>query len=262
MEFYVEYVDQDTISTNYGKQMFDHQLNDNFGHAIVPFMQYVLANPEGVKRDVLKIQAKIDKEMRLTSRERNWSALIAANIAGGWIACKLGLINFDMGRIYSKASRTIIQLRKETVAPVDSYVSILGSFINSNLNNLLDVDDGVDQRTSKPKAPRLEPKYGRLIMRYEGDTQKLFIPVKELRNELNKDGTDYNSFLGDLKKRGMYLDTVNKRMSKGMAISAPAQRCAMFDASHPEFFDMSKLAEQVKENADREGGLPDQLEEV
>ena len=262
MEFYVEYVDQDTISTEYGKQMFDHQLNDNFGHAIVPFMQYVLANPEGVKTDVLKIQAKIDKEMRLTSRERNWSALIAANIAGGVIACKLGLINFDMGRIYSKASRTIIQLRKDTIAPVDSYVSILGSFINSNLNNLLDVDDGVDQRTSKPKAPRLEPKYGRLIMRYEGDTQRLFIPVKELRNELNKDGTDYNSFLGDLKKRGMYLDTVNKRMSKGMAISAPAQRCAMFDASHPEFFDMSKLAEQVKENADREGGLPDQLEEV
>jgi hypothetical protein len=200
--------------------------------------------------------------MRLTSRERNWSALIAANIAGGWIACKLGLIKFDMGRIYRKASRTIIQLRKDTVAPVDSYVSILGSFINNNLNNLLDVDDGVDQRTSKSKAPRLEPKYGRLVMRHEGDTQRLFIPVKDIRNELNKDSTDYNSFIEDLKKRGIYLDTVNKRMSKGMAVSSPAQRCAVFDASHPEFFDMSKLVEKAKENADRERELPDQLEEI
>ena len=262
MEFYVEYVDPDIISTAYGKEMFDHQLNENYGHAIVPFVQYILANPEGVKRDVLKIQAKIDKEMRLTSRERNWSALIAANIAGGWIACKLGIIDFDMKRIYKKASKIILQLREETIAPVDNYVSILGSFINSNLNNMLDVDDGVDQRTSKPKAPRLEPKYGRLVIRHEADTRKLYIPVKDLRNELDKDSTDYNSFIADLKKRGIYLKTDNKRMSKGMAISAPAQRCAIFDTSHSEFFDMGKIVEQAKENADREGELPDQLEEV
>ena len=66
--------------------MFDHQLNANYGHAIVPFIQYVIANLDKVKRDVRKIQKKIDKELRLTSRERNWSAIVAANIAAGIIA--------------------------------------------------------------------------------------------------------------------------------------------------------------------------------
>tara|TARA_Y100001937_G_scaffold32229_1_gene46059 strand:+ start:7296 stop:10115 length:2820 start_codon:yes stop_codon:yes gene_type:complete len=262
MEFYIDYSDANIISTAEGKQLFDHQLLQNYGHAIVPFIQYVIANAEGVKNDVLAVQKKIDKELRLTSRERNWSAIVAANITGGIIATKLGLIKFDMERIYLTAAELIKQLRKDTAAPMDSYVSILGAFVINNFKNLLDVKDNVDQRSSKIEEPALEPTWGRLVMRHESDTKKLFIPVKELRNELNKDGTDYKAFISDLKQRGIYLDTVNKRMSKGMIITSPAQRCAMFDAAHPEFIDMSRVVEKAKEDADREGGVPDQLEEV
>ena len=257
LEFYIDYTDQTIISTDEGKRMFDHQLASNYGHAIVPFMQYVLANPEGVKTEVRNMQAKIDKELRLTSRERNWSAVIAANLVGGRIANNLGLIDFDLTRIYIKAAKVILQLRKNTKAPVDNFLSTLASIINNNLNNLLVVDDGVDQRTSKPKAPILEPKYGRLLLRYEGDTQRLFIPIKELRKELERDETDYNAFFEDLKKRGVYIKTDNKRLSKGMTISTPAQRCAIFDTSHSEFFDISKLVEKAKGDEDREGELSD-----
>jgi hypothetical protein len=52
----------DVVSTAEGKQMFDHQLSQNFGHAIVPFIQYVMANPEHMKKTLLGVQAKIDKE--------------------------------------------------------------------------------------------------------------------------------------------------------------------------------------------------------
>jgi len=256
LEFYVEYTDQNVISTEEGKKMFDHQLNANYGHAIVPFIQYVLANPEGVANEVRKIQSKIDKELRLTSRERNWSAVLAANITAGKIARQLGLIDFDLKRIYVKMAKLIVELRKTTVAPVDNFLSKLAAIINRNLNNMLVVDAGVDQRTSKPKAPILEPKYGRLVLRYEGDTQRLFIPVDELNKEVTSDGTDYNSFLKDLKERGVYMKSDNKRLSKGMTISTPAQRCAIFDTSHSEFFDISRLVEKAKEDEDREGELP------
>lgn len=256
LEFYVEYTDQNVISTEEGKKMFDHQLNANYGHAIVPFIQYVLANPEGVANEVRKIQSKIDKELRLTSRERNWSAVLAANITAGKIARQLGLIDFDLKRIYVKMAKLIVELRKTTVAPVDNFLSKLAAIINRNLNNMLVVDAGVDQRTSKPKAPLLEPKYGRLVLRYEGDTQRLFIPVDELNKEVTSDGTDYNSFLKDLKERGVYLKSDNKRLSKGMTISTPAQRCAIFDTSHSEFFDISRLVEKAKDDEDREGELP------
>ena len=51
-------------------------------------------------------------------------------------------------------------------------------------------------------------------------------------------------------------------MSKGMAFTAPAQRCVVFDTAHSEFIDMEKVVEKVKEDADREGGIPDQLEKI
>ena len=203
------------------------------------------------------VQNKIDKELRLTSRERNWSAIIAANIAGGLIANQLGIIKFDMGRIYKKAAELIQILREETTAPVDSYVSVLGAFIVDNFNRLLMVNGDEDKRNQKQNAPILEPKFGELVLRYEPDTKKLFIPVKKLRDALDKDYTDYKAFTKDLETRGIFIETVNKRMSKGMAFTAPAQRCVVFDASHSEFIDMSKVVDKVKEDADREGGIPD-----
>ena len=255
IEFNVEHAGE--IVTKNGKDLFDRQLNENYGHAIVPFIQYIIANPEKVKKKVIMVQNKIDKELRLTSRERNWSAIIAANIAGGLIANQLGIIKFDMGRIYKKAAELIQILREETTAPVDSYVSVLGAFIVDNFNRLLMVNGDEDKRNQKQNAPILEPKFGELVLRYEPDTKKLFIPVKKLRDALDKDYTDYKAFTKDLETRGIFIETVNKRMSKGMAFTAPAQRCVVFDASHSEFIDMSKVVDKVKEDADREGGIPD-----
>ena len=262
IEFVIDYQDTTIVSTEEGKEKFDHQLTENYGHAIVPFVQHVIANPEGTKNIVRSIQRKIDKEMRLTQRERNWSAIIAANIAGGYIANELGIIKFDMERIYLKAGEIIKILREETIAPVDSYVATLGGFIVQNLNRLLIVNDGVDKRTSKSVAPIMEPKWHELVMRHEPDTQKLFIPVNKLREELNKDQTDYKAFIKDLGIRGIYCETINKRMSKGMLITAPAQRCAVFDTSHPEFINMDEIVAKQKEDANRESGIPDKLEEV
>lgn len=260
IEFNVEHAGE--IITENGKDLFDRQLNENYGHAIVPFIQYIIANPEKVKTKVIMVQNKIDKELRLTPRERNWSAIIAANIAGGLIANQLGIIKFNMKRIYKKAAELIQVLREETTAPVDSYVSVLGAFIVDNFNKLLIVNGEVDQRSQKQASPILEPKWGELVLRYEPDTKKLFIPVKKLRDTLDKDYTDYKAFIKDLGTRGIYIETVNKRMSKGMAFTAPAQRCVVFDTAHSEFIDMEKVVEKVKEDADREGGIPDQLEKI
>ena len=167
-----------------------------------------------------------------------------------------------MKRIYKKAAELIQVLREETTAPVDSYVSVLGAFIVDNFNKLLIVNGEVDQRSQKQASPLLEPKWGELVLRYEPDTKKLFIPVKKLRDTLDKDYTDYKAFIKDLGTRGIYIETVNKRMSKGMAFTAPAQRCVVFDTAHSEFIDMEKVVEKVKEDADREGGIPDQLEKI
>ena len=61
---------------------------------------------------MLGIQAKIDKELHLTQRERFWSAVVAANITGGLIAKNCGLLDWDMKAIYKWATDMILSLRK------------------------------------------------------------------------------------------------------------------------------------------------------
>lgn len=117
-------------------------------------MQWVLANLEDVKILIKKVQRKIDNELQLTQRERNWSAVLAANIVGGMVANRIGLINFDMTRIFTKAGEILLTLRKETTAPVDNYVSVIGDLITQNLNKVLIVNDKADKRTSLPSAPQ------------------------------------------------------------------------------------------------------------
>ena len=71
------------IDVQVGKQMFDHQLRENYGFAGEIYAQWLVNNLEDAKDLVRKIQAKLDKEVKFTQRERFWSAVAACNIAGG-----------------------------------------------------------------------------------------------------------------------------------------------------------------------------------
>ena len=66
-------VPNNIIGVSYGKQMFDHQLNENYGHAGEIYLSWLVNNLEEAKSLYMQIQAKIDKEVQFTSRERFWS---------------------------------------------------------------------------------------------------------------------------------------------------------------------------------------------
>ena len=110
LEFKTSYTKNDKgeniISTQEGKDLFDHTLNNNYGHAIVPFMQWVIGNLEETKVTLRRVQRRIDAELGLTQRERTWSAAIAANITGGLIAERLGLLpDWDNARRLNSPSQ-------------------------------------------------------------------------------------------------------------------------------------------------------------
>ena len=227
-------------------------LVNNYGVAGEVYIQYVIANLEEVKNTVLKIQAKFDQELRLSQRERNWSAACAVNIAGGYIAQKIGLLEgFDMGAIYREVSAHVLEMRKDTAAPVSNPSTIIGDFINRHNNNMLVVEDGVDKRTNKGKYPELLPK-GALLMRYEPDTKKVYITAKTLKDDCVDLQVNYKDTLNQLEKNGVLVATINKRLSKGSSLMSTAVRCLVFDAAHPDFMDMDVVVEASVEDASGE----------
>lgn len=246
LEYKIGY--SNAIDTELAKQMFDHQLLDNYGHAGDIFIQWVLNNLEEVKNTLKVVQMKIDRELKLTQRERFWSAKVASNITGGMIARRLKIINWDMSAIYKWATNMILETRQDVEPPHLSSTAVLGDYLNRHIHNILIVNGVVDKRSNMQATPELEPK-GPLFIRFEPDTQRLFVDYKHFREDCVKSQTNFKELISGFKASGSYIDTGNKRLSKGMRISTPSTYVIEFDTSVGDFLDMTMFVPE-SEDAD------------
>jgi hypothetical protein len=237
LEYKIDYAN--VLPTDVAKEMFDHQLMQNYGHAGDIYAQWLVCNLEEAVQTARDVQRKLDTELKLTQRERFWSAVVASNIAGGLIARSIGLIDWDLKRIYKWATQMILELRKDTAPPILDSSSIVGDFVNMHVNNIVVVNDGIDSRTKMAvaTAPAVEPR-GPLLMRYEPDTKRLYIVAKAFKEYCVDRQVPYKETLRLLQDKGMYIGTLVKRLSKGMKVAAPGTHSLMFDCSNPDFLDM------------------------
>jgi len=234
--------------------MFDHQLRENYGHAGEIYCQWLVNNLEEAKSLIREVQARIDKEVQFTARERFWSAVCACNIAGGLIAKSLLLHDYDMKLVYKWLVKMLGEMREDVKPPADVPFTILGDYINSHVANTLVVNGEVDSRSGLSTMPMLEPRK-ELLIRYEPDNKILYVVAKPFRDYCVRNQINHKELLIKLKEVGIYKETMNKRMAKGMKVVSPAVRVLMFDASTTEFL-------QIEPNENRNGELSDQLETV
>jgi hypothetical protein len=119
--------------------------------------------------------------------------------------------------------------------------------------NTLVVNGEVDKRTNMESLPNMEPR-GELLIRYEPDTKHLYVASKQFKEFCVKQQTNYKSLLKTLTDQQVLLETVNKRMSKGMKLVSPAVRTLKFDASKSEFLQIDAL---IASDADRDSVVSD-----
>lgn len=235
------------------KQMFDHQLLNNYGHAGGIYAEYLVSNTEDISAAVLATQAIIDADLELTQRERFWSAKYAANFTGGRIAKQLGLIDWDLERIYEWARTHLTpSLRADVTPPSTNIANVIGSYINRHMQNVLVVNDNVDKRSNMPALPQMEPK-GALSIRYEPDTQRLFIERTPFKSDCVKYQINYKDTMNKLAAQGIYVRAGNKRLSKGMKITSPSVYCLEFDCKVAGFIDIASVVGLESEPDDGSG---------
>lgn len=237
------------IDVQTGKQMFDHQLRENYGHAMEIYAQWLVNNKEDAVDLMRQIQARLDREVQFTQRERFWSGVAACNIAGGLIAKSLGLHEYDMKTIYEWLKGMLSEMRHEVKPPQASPVTALGEFINAHITNALVVNGELDARTNMQAMPMLEPK-GELMIRYEPDTKELFVAAKAFKDFCVRQQINYRSVLKELQQAGIFTEALNKRMSKGMRVVSPAVRALKFNAANSEFLQMDAHLPSADEDRD------------
>ncbi len=252
IEYEIGYTD--AIPMAEGKQMFDHQLVQNYGHAGDIYAQWLVCNKEEAVSALLSLQAKIDKELRLTQRERFWSGIVACNLTGGLIAKSLGLIDWDMARIYKWATTMVRDVREDSVAPIDDSSNTIGDYINRHMRNILVVNGNVDARTNLSPAPVQEP-YGELLIRYEPDTKRMYIVAKHFRDDCVKRQVSYKDALKNLATKGIYLGATTRRMTTGTKIKGTPVHVLQFDCNTPEFISVDDYIKAESSDADSGGGV-------
>jgi len=242
MEYHIEQTS--VLDPTYAKQMFDQQLMENHGHAGDIYIKWVLNNLEEVISMVRDLQMKIDAALKLTQRERFWSAIVASNICGGLIAknrCKL--MDWDMNNIYQWACSMTEELRKDVSPPILNSMVVIGDYINRNLQNMLVVQDAPDPTTGKARLPTMEPR-GELLIRYEPDTKLMYLSTKQFKSDCSKSQVSYKETVKMLETKGIMKKELNgtarltKGMSKGMKVNSPVVHAIVLDTSHPEFAGM------------------------
>ena len=224
----------ETYSKEFTDALFG-KLATNYGHAGEIFMKYVVNNLPEVLDILRDVQLRLDTAAGLGQRERFWSSIGALGITGGLIANQLGLIDFDVKRIFNWLVVMLKANKGDIKATPTDGASAIGSFVMANINNILLVRDNPSEN-GLPSAPLREPR-GELLIRYELDTKKLFIVQKKFKEWCAKNQVSYHDTVNALRNTGVSVESIKKRMAKGTMVAAPPVNALLIDDTMSHVFD-------------------------
>lgn len=232
LEYRVEPV---KFATKTETDVFSAAIKDNFGHAGVVYLQYILNNLDAVKELAMTVQRKLDSASRLSAENRYWSALASRTIAGLMLAKKAGLINWQIAPIV----QWIVNVMAEAKAIVgEMNVDVeaqLTDYIAENYNNMLRITSTEDARNSagsldKIVVPDSSPR-GQFVARYEYDVKKLYLLIKPLKAWCGKQQINYAGFVDGLKTGSTKAVKAKVRLGKGTHINMPPTDVLVLDCS-------------------------------
>lgn len=222
-------------------ELFEVAMMENYGVAGPVFIEYVVRNREEVLRRVRDMQEFLDRSLSLESRERFWSAMMAASFTGARIAYELDLHEVPVAPVLKWVGDSLIHtLRNTTKEAVVEWGDVLGEFLNENTDSLLVIDGEKDNRSALDPMVYMMPKR-KLLIRLEPDTHKLYVASREFKEFCSKRQIMVKDVLHDFKERKVFLGDSKKRMGKGTNLDAPAIRVYEFTSRGEDFFGLEGL---------------------
>jgi hypothetical protein len=237
----------------WSKAHFGRIIN-NYGHAIDPFIKYVVSNLPTVVELLNRVNQKLDRAADIKNTERFWSAGIAIDITGGIIAHNLGLHNIPIEPVFNYAVNLVKSTRTNNDEEFSGSSDFLGGFLQRHYQDILVINGKTHSRTGLEQGPIREPR-GKVVARYEPDTKMLFIVNKEWRDDCGKTFMGYEDSLNPYRKNKSFVELKKKRMLAGTAMGASDGVMALtFDTTKLDFF-----AEDAIVNADSKSDGEDTL---
>jgi hypothetical protein len=223
------------FATKSETDVFSAAIKDNFGHAGVVFIQYILNNLDAVKELAMTVQRKLDSASSLSAENRYWSAMASRVIAALMLAKKAGLINWQIAplvqwivKVMADAKIMVGEMNVDVEAQLTDYIA-------ENYNNMLRIKSTDDARNTagvldKIIIPDGSPR-GQFVARYEYDVKKLYLLIKPLKAWCGKQQINYAGFVDGLKTGATKATKAKARLGKGTHINMPPTDVLILDCT-------------------------------
>ena len=205
---------------------FEENLKANYGHAGVVFIQHIMNNLDEVQRSCKQMQELVDKKGNLTADNRFWSAQIAFTLSGIHWAKRAGLIDFDLRKVFDWALNVLLPQNKNSSLSMDASIyDVMNDFFSEHFGNILQIKSTNDNRKVQGNgldvhvAPDVIAK-GKLVARYEPDTQKFYVMPKVLKSWCGDQQINYGDLVKQIKEHCEGKRT-KVRLSKGTSLKLP-----------------------------------------
>jgi hypothetical protein len=251
--------DPNNTDSTWSRSHFEPLMN-NYGHAIEPFAQALIAQTPSVVDILNKTRDRVDAAAGIKQSERYWGLITSLAITGGLVSKKLNLHDIPVTPVFNFAMDLIAKGRERSKQYMFNVDEFLGLFLERRYNEILVINGNLDKRTKLETGPIKEPR-GALSARYEPDTKMLYISSSAFTSEIQKNVLNFEEVIAPYKKSNALIThsggviTRPKRLFAGTSASNnAASRCLWFDTTKLSSFNEALL---MKNDADPDAPDPD-----
>ena len=188
---------------------FSAQLQNNYGHAGIIFVQYVMENMSETKLLVETLQRQIDKAADLGPENRFWSAATATALAAAVICKHLELLDYDVPALRGYILKNILKANKAASADMSTDpMDLVTAYTYQNLGRILQIKSTIDRRSKESGngidelvVPDQQPRTADIVGRYETDLHVLYLLPSPFKAWLAEQQVNYNSVVAELKTK-------------------------------------------------------------
>ena len=181
-----------------------------YGVVGTEYIRYLMKNIEEVRTKLMKTSQGMSKFMDGdATKERYYYHLITTVLVGGWLAKKLGYIQFDLNNLRDWCINHVKRLRgaveEVTQTPEDRFAALMSDFVNHLLVTVhfSTLDSRKHHAESHVGLPLRNPIYGRYVIGDEKERPQLYITVTAIQQWCQEKGISFNALRRDFIKHGL-----------------------------------------------------------
>ena len=239
------YMAPNHVRTKSEADKFIRTINSNYGHAIEPFMQYVMTHLDEVRALVEKSVEMVDKRTNENVPERYRTTTVGLVGAAGLICEQIGLLPWKAADLVTWGVEQIKSLRVVTDDYIQSPEDVLSTFLEENNGNML-VLTGINGSKHLNAGTVHQSPRGSLLIRYEPDVGKLWLSRFAMQSHCNRIKADFKQIEEHLMRVGIVRDkNARKSLGANTLLDKTHSRCWELDMLHPALADKDIIQAQA-----------------